>query len=196
MRYILAAIAAIAASAPIHAAVVTRAFQVTASRFASFDNAPAPFASVVATFQVTYDDDRDSAVVSPDRFSAITDGTPDSGPFSATPVFRYVRPGGMTTAPRLVIGGAISGVNVLTNRTNDFYIAFEALPVLTGFAMLSFTTAGDRVGFTATDARVIELPAAAAVPEPSTWAMTFLGFGAVALLLRRRSRRAVGAATG
>ncbi len=196
MRYVVATIAALLASMPVEAAVVTRAFQVTASKFANFDNAPAPFASLVATFQVTYDDDRNSAVVSPDLFSAVTDGRSNSGPFSAVPVFRYILPDGMTTMPRLIIGGEINGVNVLTNRTNDFYIAFDAFPVLTGFAMMGFTTDTDRVSFTATDARVVELPTTTAVPEPSAWAMMILGLGAVARSLRRRAGRMVGIATG
>jgi hypothetical protein len=196
MRYVVATIAVLLASMPAEAAVVTRAFRVTASTFANFDNAPAPFASVVATFQVTYDDDRNSAVISPDLFSTVTDGRSNSGPFSAVPVFRYFLANAVSTMPRLIIGGEINGVNVLTNRTNDFYIAFDASPVLNGFAMMGFTTETDRVSFTATNASIVELPVATAVPEPSAWAMMILGLGAVAQSLRRRASRVVGNAAG
>ncbi|MBJ6122178.1 PEPxxWA-CTERM sorting domain-containing protein [Sphingomonas mollis] len=117
----------------------------------------------------------------------MTDGKPDTGPFSVTPTFAYMPPSAFSTTPRLVVGGAVNGINMLVNGTNDFFLSFDANPAAAGYAMMNFTTMADRVGFVATDARVVEVPVTTAVPEPSVWTMMILGFAAIGLVLRRRS---------
>lgn len=164
-----------------------------ASQFANFTGASAPFSSLRIRFTVTYDDAAAGFRGAPDAFEAVTDGQVNAGPFSAAAGFGYFPPsGGMFTQPRLVLGGAINGVNVMLPGSDDFSISFDptasgAIPVMLGFSVKDTAT-----GFLATNATARAVIAPAGVPEPATWGMLILGFavvGAAARAARSRNER-------
>ena len=188
MKYWVAAVAGVLfVAGQANAATVTREFTLTASSFVNFFNEPAPFTSLTGTFRLTYDDAGNSFSGTPDSIAIVTDGRTNAGPFSAAASFGYFQASPpMVLNPRLGVGGAVNGTNVSLNGTDDFYFVFDAGATGPTRAMLGFTTAGGRVGFTATDAIVTPVQATAAVPEASTWAMMIAGFGMIGGLSRRR----------
>ena len=89
------------------------------------------------------------------------------------------------------VGGLIGGVSGFGSGTNDFIFPFapnypaestqaQGISYAVGGALLSGSV------------RINQLPPAA-VPEPATWAMMLLGFGAVGMAMRR-GRKAIRAA--
>ncbi len=72
----------------------------------------------------------------------------------------------------------------LTNGQNKF--AFQAINGQS-IAGLSFNVTGGGVS-SVSQIRIGQAAAAAAVPEPATWAMALLGFGAIGFAMRRKRR--------
>lgn len=168
------------------AAVVTRSFNVTASKFGNFFGEAPPFAALSADFTISYDPAVSGVTGAPDFFQAVTDGQVNSGAFSAAPLAAYFPASDFSRSPRIVVGGAVNGVNSGMNGTNDFAIGFDADNLQYGFTSVSFSTTTNRVAFLAYDAVVRETTAANAVPEPASWMMLLAGFGAIGLALRWR----------
>jgi hypothetical protein len=91
-----------------------------------------------------------------------------------------------TTAVDITVSGIINGVQ--SSITQNFalgngenFLGFQATggDVITSIA---FNTNGDGV----TDLRQLRVGGVSAVPEPATWAMMLIGFGAVGYSMRRR----------
>jgi hypothetical protein len=189
MRSVLAVILALSGLTEASAAIVTRAYSLTASTFLNFNGTPSPITSVSAAFELTYDDAASGFVGAPASFSSITNGVANLAPFAAAPIFGYFpAEGPMATFSRLGVGGALNGGNTLLNGTDDFYFTFDASATGPTNAMLSFTSASYATPFTATNAIVTPIATAAAVPEPATWAMFIGGYGLVGVGMRRRQR--------
>ena len=170
------------------AAIATRSFALTASQFPSFSNEPSPIGSLSATFALTYDDTLTGFQGTPANFTAVTNAGTNVGPFSAAPIVGYFPASAISSFPRLGIGGAIGGGNVLASGADDFYFTFDASAAGPTPAMLGFIVKGNKTGFLAVDAVVTPI-AAAPVPEPATWAMFIGGFGLIGTGLRRRNTR-------
>jgi PEP-CTERM motif len=79
------------------------------------------------------------------------------------------------------LGGLVSGPAILSGFTSDFFFSFNpaAAQQTTAVTYITPSSALATRGF-ASITRV------AAVPEPSTWAMMLIGFGAVGYSMRRR----------
>lgn len=169
------------------AAVVTRSFNVTASKFGNFFGEAAPFATLSADFTISYDPAVGGVTGAPDLFRAVTDGQVNSGAFSAAPLAGYFPAGGFNRSPRIVVGGALNGIAVGMNGTNDFFIGFDADNLRYGFTSVSFSTTTNRVAFLASDAVVRETTQSPAVPEPATWLMLLTGFVVTGAAMRRRA---------
>jgi hypothetical protein len=189
MRYAAMMIMGLLTTVPAAAATVTRDFELTASNFANFTNDPSPITALKANFRLTYDDMKAGFVGAPVSFTSITNGVANVGPFSATPIFGYFPAGGMNAFPRIGVGGALNGGNVLVNRTDDFYFTFDAQATGPTRAMLSFTSSAFATPFIATNAFVTALATVPAVPEPAAWAMLTIGFGLIGGTMRRQRRR-------
>jgi hypothetical protein len=187
MRIVLAVALALSGIGQANAAIITRAYSLTASDFINFNGTPSPITSLSVTFELTYDDTVSGFVGAPASFNTITNGIANVGPFAATPVFGYFPAAGpIAPFPRLGVGGALNGGNALVNGTDDFYFTFDASAASPTNAMLSFTSASYATPFIATNAIVTRIAAVAPVPEPATWAMMLVGFGAIGFAMRRR----------
>lgn len=187
MRRVLAVVLGILGVAQADAALVTRDFSLTASSFVNFSGVASPITSLSATFRLTYDDSVSGFQGAPASFSTVTNGVANVGSFAAAPVFGYFPANDFSLFPRLGVGGAINGGNVILNGTDDFYFTFDASAVGPTSAMLSFTSADQATPFLATNAVVTPL-AASPVPEPSAWAMLIGGFALVGGVMRGRTR--------
>jgi len=87
------------------------------------------------------------------------------------------------------IGGTFNGVGIvddfgLSQLVTDFVIGFD-LDTPTS-AVITYHIGPNATGITG-DA--LTVTAAGAVPEPATWALMLLGFGAIGIAMRRRSRQ-------
>lgn len=85
----------------------------------------------------------------------------------------------------------LNGVNfnIVTVGQQEFRNIFDQAMVAGATNTLVINgTAGTSAGADATFAGTLSFANVAAVPEPATWAMMLLGFGAVGLSMRRRSR--------
>jgi hypothetical protein len=90
----------------------------------------------------------------------------------------------------LQIGGlANGGIANLLGTTNDFVLTltFDPLTGTGGNGAFQFTTANTNSFYLATSA------SSTAVPEPATWAMMLLGFGAIGFAMRRSRKQSQGA---
>lgn len=89
--------------------------------------------------------------------------------------------------PSWLLGGPNLGATGLQGGTDDFQLIFDpALASQTVF--LQYVNIGLLNSFPAGLATVTQV-ADAAVPEPGTWAMMLLGFGAAGVALRRSRRQ-------
>ncbi len=91
-----------------------------------------------------------------------------------------------TFSPFVTLGGASQGVYIVTPLSDDFTLGFNPTVALQE-RYVFYWNAGNQnyvEGF------VTITQVAAAVPEPGTWGMMLLGFGATSVALRRSRRRA------
>jgi len=87
-----------------------------------------------------------------------------------------------------VFWAAISGTTTLpgTSGTNDSYLSTLGQTVAPGSYIVAFLQQDDDYGATANSGAILET---GGVPEPATWAMMLLGFGATGIAIRRSRRR-------
>lgn len=91
----------------------------------------------------------------------------------------------------LLLGGTFAGVSIQAGNANDFSIIFDPTVATQtvgpgvgfGFSLIGFPDTGSN------ELTITQIAAPPpGVPEPSTWAMMLLGFGAAGLAMRRRKR--------
>ena len=89
-----------------------------------------------------------------------------------------------TLGPQFILGGLNGQPNGISAWSNDFWLIFK--PDQPTFVQFAYSQGAGQAFLSPTGS--IQL--AGAVPEPSTWAMLILGFGAVGagMRLRRRDR--------
>lgn len=135
-----------------------------------------PIASQSGSFQVVYDDVADTRSLLSVTFSI--EGTSFN---LANTGLQY--PFG---ANRLLIGGISNGLASSSSNTPDFGLAFNVLTL--GSAAFVYSTSTTPNGATGSGVVVTRTttPFSAAVPEPSTWAMMLIGFGAIGASMRHR----------
>ena len=82
-------------------------------------------------------------------------------------------------------GGNLNGVGSVASNTDDFLFLFDpSLTSQTG-AFFNAYNAGNQDRLPGS----LSITQAAAVPEPASWAMMLLGFGAIGFAMRRSRRR-------
>ena len=88
-----------------------------------------------------------------------------------------------------VFWAAISGTTTLpgTSGTNDSYLSTLGQSLAPGSYIVGFLQQDDDYGATANSGAILET--GTRLPEPSTWAMMLLGFGAAGIAIRRSRRR-------
>jgi hypothetical protein len=90
-----------------------------------------------------------------------------------------------------LLGGNLNGINTVFANTDDFYFFFNPTSASQDVSV-TYALVGSGITFgTSTITQV----AAPSVPEPATWAMMLLGFGAAGLAFRRRRPRQLATAT-
>jgi hypothetical protein len=89
--------------------------------------------------------------------------------------------------PGLVLGGDTAGVSAIDTSLglDDFAFGFDPTQVSQGRTILY--TIGSLQSFATADVTITQITGEGSVPEPATWAMMLLGFGAMGFALRRRS---------
>jgi PEP-CTERM motif-containing protein len=91
-----------------------------------------------------------------------------------------------------VFWAAISGTTTLpgTSGTGDSYLSTLGQNLAAGSYILAFLQQDDDYGATANSGAILETDGHPPVPEPSTWAMMVLGFGAAGVAVRRSRKKA------
>ncbi len=173
----------LAQAMPASAAIIAKTFTFSASNFSySIPGVVLPYNSVSGSFTLRFDDTQTYT----DEANGITLHSLDLpiDPFSL--VFSYA-PG----RPFLDVGGARNGVGVSPiGVTTDFAMSIlNANTANPQRGMFAYTAPG--LNSSVVVANTINLTAvnAAAVPEPSTWAILTIGFAFSGMMLRRRRRR-------
>ncbi len=189
---VLAALALGSAAAPTRAAIVTQTYEFRAVNFEGPANTVSG-GTFSGTFTVTYDDAVDSRDLAVDSFSSnLTFGTPA--------LLTY-----LAAEDRLILGA--NGVAAASSAgTDDFTLVLYAdstglVPFPGGYLTPRALVGRLNVAGLAFSEDIVfgtpgSLPPlqANAVPEPSTWAMMLLGFGAIGAAMRRRQRELAAAA--
>ena len=131
---------------------------------------------------------------------AVTCGTGTSGPCSFTRTFSFITPAGFNLASVDISSVAtidpltnidfssvtLNGVNfnVISTGVQEFRNLLNQALISGGNNIISVTgTTGGEAAFSGN----LSFAATSAVPEPATWAMMLMGFGAVGYSMRRRS---------
>jgi len=96
--------------------------------------------------------------------------------------------------PDIAIGADIGDPNAVYANTDDFFLSFHASTLTQG--ILAYATADFYGSFSfdvtvAQDGPGLYVPQASGVPEPASWALMLVGFGAIGAGLRGRRQRQV-----
>lgn len=143
-----------------------------------------------------------SAVNMANHFVAFGSGNLPSGLISSpitlvsgtlyTLSFNYATLGeGSDTLFALIDGHTFSATQGANNDMDTTFNSYAFSWTATGGATTLQFSSGGTLNADAIVDNVLLVGAAAAVPEPSTWAMMLFGFAAIALTLRRRRNRAL-----
>jgi len=91
--------------------------------------------------------------------------------------------------PTLTLGGNVSGADniLVSGGLDDFLVSFDATLASQSTTMSYFVAGSRDVPFTS----VTISQGAAVVPEPASWALMLLGFGAIGLAMRREGSPAL-----
>ena len=197
-------VAAGLASAPAYASTVIENYSFSLGGFVDVDNgSPPPVSTVSGSFTVTfdptqnYDNDTTDLVMHSFNIGGITLGSPLG--------FTYMATG--TYAGDFWLGGTQNDADTAFSGTNDFVMTLNmsnlSSPQLipcsglfscgdqTGnpaYETTGYTTSGNTsIWLVATRDSIIT----SGVPEPTTWAMFLVGFGAVGFAMRRPLRKVV-----
>jgi len=88
-----------------------------------------------------------------------------------------------------LLGGNVSGVDVVSSFAGeDDFFTFLSLSSPLGAHFTSYFIAGNQGISEGTLTVALAPPNTPGVPEPTTWAMMLLGFGAIGLTIRRRRK--------
>jgi hypothetical protein len=179
LKLLGAAIAAVVMSVPASAAQFVDSYSFTADNVVRFGfGGPAPYNNISGTFTVLIDDFAKTAVLQALSLTV--------GPTS----FDANNSAAVVSGNRLIIGEGNPTASLdLTGTREDFNISFriadagdgEFTYTATGFPGRSFTDSNPTI--TLLSRQVIS-----AIPEPATWAMMLVGFGAVGYSMRKRTR--------
>lgn len=175
---LIAAAGTLLASASAEAATITRAFEFYATNFAP----DAPLAWVEGKFTVTFD----PAVASSGSLDSLKISYPGLQFTAANTGFSVIP----TLSGLMTVGGTAGGVGSLATNTSDFLLRFGGAgrdPF--GYLPLQFSySTGTGTSWTG-DFQMTLGTVAPGVPEPATWGLMILGFGAVGAGMRRRSAK-------
>lgn len=182
-----AAFAAMSFAAPAQAAVVTQTYEFTAG---GFQMLPGEVASIVpndtfsGSFTLTYDDEVQVFSQNEGR-GLLVDSFTSNLPFAVGPVYFLYSP-----SLNALTLGANGYAGSQSHQTNDFtlHLFVDASGVVTSnFAPFAQVSREGVFGIRkASNFSVTAVTGA--VPEPGTWAMMLLGFGAIGASMRRRRR--------
>ena len=181
--------AAVLASAPAAAVVVTHNYLVSAT----FIQQTAPVKSLTLGFTLTFDPLQSITDTAVSNYTTSS----SAAQFNNLPIVfatqYYVGFGTYVT-----VGGAPFGTQY-QEFTNDFFTQFvvdaQGTPSAARGPNVEYSFTGSQVTYNTRQVAVVlnnpPSPGPGAVPEPATWAMLLLGFGAIGTATRRRRRRAV-----
>jgi PEP-CTERM motif len=175
----LAMLASVAFAAPVEAATIVRTFDFTGSDIARlFGTDPIPVSDVFLSFTVEFDPllaytNQTSGIV----LNSVNLPLGSAFGFSYDPLVNQF----------LTVGGLANNTNGSSTANNDFVLGINnsagASPTVLSF---SFTTAGAPGSLFRSFDNVLSVTA---VPEPATWLMMIVGFGAVGASIRRARKR-------
>ncbi len=169
---------AVATASSATAAVITKTFNFTAHDFTSIGVSGAttpPMNIVIGSITVSFDDNIN---VQNATSGILVNNLNINQP--STMAYNYV-----SNSDRLTIGGLAAGANVLTGGVDDFFLTIiNASRDDYTFGYFYYSEPGKAIWATN---QFSDSPSA--VPEPATWAMMIIGFGAAGSMMRTSRRR-------
>ena len=167
-------------AAPAQAAVITKDFNFTSHDFYSvYDTSTPPVDPMIGSVTITFDD----AVNATNKTTGIVLNSLNIALDSPIGFTYFAGTQGM------VIGGAdATGVSVTSPGTNDFWIQIRYANTTPEFTVAAYSQAAFQNTAFLTPLSQTTVPSSA--PEPQTWALLMLGFGAAGAMLRRRPKSA------
>ena len=89
----------------------------------------------------------------------------------------------LTPGSPYFLGGNLNGDTVVVSNTNDYFFLFDPASSSQTASLLQYANVGTP-GVLGGNLTITQV--AAAVPEPASWALMLLGFGAIGVAMRRR----------
>ena len=166
-------------SSPAQAAIISRTYDFTASRFVNLDDPSmiAPIDPVTGSFTLTFDD----AVTVKDQTIGLKVN------FFSMPMGSSIGYDYLESWDSVSFGGLEQGVGTIAtgnfdHSTDDFYLGISSIRAAPKISAFRYTREGVYAFFTA-QSLFMEV---SSVPEPQTWALMLAGFGLMGASLRRR----------